>query len=244
MTTKQKKTLKYKSNSKTPPAVHHPYTIRTDVGLEDVQGLNPNPLTGEPYQNLYTDATWIGTANNEPRTYSNISKGWSSKIVYNNRQKLYDSIANAQVILATAGTGVGKTILVPRIALHAFDYKEKVICTCPKRLPARSNAEYIAACMDTPIGEHVGYYYQGTNMTNRNNIDTKLILTTAGSILSRMTGTDPTLADYKCVIVDEAHERSVQTDQLLLLLKRLCLKRRDLKVIIMSATIDLQRFRR
>ena len=56
-----------------------------------------------------------------------------------------------------------------------------------------------------------------------NGIETKLIFTTTGSILSRMTGNDPLLSNYSCIIVDEAHERSVETDQLLLLLKKVCL---------------------
>jgi len=216
---------------------------KNNIGLEDPLGLNNNPLTNKPYENLYINDTSIGVKGDIPRTYTGISTLWTSKIVYNNRHKLYDAIKSSQVILATAGTGVGKTILIPRIALHALDYKDKVITCCPKRLPTLTNASFVAACMDVPIGQQVGYYFQGTNMTNKGGVESKLIFTTTGSLISRLTGSDPTLADYKCIIVDEAHERSVQTDQLLLLLKQLCLKRRDMKVIIMSATISLQTFR-
>ena len=219
------------------------YEIRTDIGLEDPNGLNLNPLTNQPYQNLYINDTSIGVKPGIPRTYAGISTIWTSKTVYQNRKILYDAFTNSQVILAVSGTSSGKTIIIPRIALHAFDYKEKVICCCPKRLPTRTNASFVAGSMDVNLGEEIGFYYQGTNMTNKNGKESKLIFTTTGSLISRLTGSDPTLADYKCIIVDEAHERGVQTDQLILLLKRLCVQRPDMKIIIMSATISLQTFR-
>ena len=212
-------------------------------GLYDVHGVHNNPLTNKPYMNLYKKQTFKINGENLPGTYANLAKQWSTTIVYNNKDKIISTLLDNQIILLTAGTGVGKTILVPRIALHAFGYKDKVICTIPKRIPTCNTANFVATCMDVILGEEVGYYYQGTNQTNKNNIDTKLIFTTTGSLVSRVTGNDPLLKDYKCIIIDEAHERSVQTDQLLLLLKKACLKRKDLKVIIMSATIDLDRFR-
>lgn len=210
------------------------------TGLYDPNGLYDNPLTNKPYQNLYADEV---LSDKSPKTYINLAKIWSDKIVYHNKDAIIESIANNQITLATAGTGVGKTILVPRMALHAFNYKEKVICTIPKKLPTRENAQFIAQCMDVKIGEQVGYLYQGDNNTNKNGIETKLTFITTGSLISVMVGSDPLLSTYKCVIIDEAHERSVETDLLLLLLKKACMKRRDLKVVIMSATIDLDKFR-
>jgi HrpA-like RNA helicase len=221
----------------------HKYNISREYGIYDIHGLYNNPLTNQPYKNLYSNDNIPVEGVLVPKTYSNLLKNLSTKIVYNNKDAIIDTIVNNQIILLTAGTGVGKTILVPRIVLHTFDYKEKIICTIPKRAPTLANSSFVAECLDSIIGEEVGYFYQGTNQTNKNGIDSKLIFTTTGSLISRMTGNDPLLSDYKCVIVDEAHERSVQTDQLLLLLKRVCKKRRDLKVVIMSATIDLQRFR-
>ena len=218
-------------------------SVNRTYGIYDPLGIYNNPMTDKPYKNIYQHKTLSLGDVSLPKTYANLGKSWSSKIVYNNKDLIIDTIINNQIILLTAGTGVGKTILVPRIALHAFDYKEKIICTIPKRLPTESTASFVAECMDVVVGEEVGYYFQGTNLTNKNGIDTKLIFTTTGSLISRMTGNDPLLSDYKCVIVDEAHERSVQTDQLLLLLKKACLERSDLKVIIMSATIELKIFR-
>ena len=218
-------------------------TINYKNGIYDINGEYDNPLTNKPYINIKAhENTSVG---NEilPKTYANLAKSWSKKLVYKIKDNIINTIVNNQIILLTAGTGVGKTILVPRIALHAFNYKSKVLCTIPKRIPTLNAASYVAECMDVNIGEEVGYYYQGINQTNKNGIESKLIFTTTGSLLSRMTGSDPLLSDYKCVIVDEAHERSVQTDQLLLLLKKACIERPELTIIIMSATISLQLFR-
>lgn len=217
--------------------------INTEYGIYNPSGIYNNPLTGEPYKNIYSNIYSTLGGEYLSNTYQNLSKNWANKIVYNNKDKIINTIIENQVILLTAGTGVGKTILVPRIALHSFDYKEKIICTIPKRLPTFNTASFVAKCMDVVLGEEVGYYYQGTHQIDKNNKNTKLIFTTTGSLISRMTGDDPLLLDYKCIIVDEAHERSVQTDQLLLLLKKACITRKDLKIIIMSATIDLERLR-
>ena len=218
-------------------------TINYKNGIYDINGDYDNPLTNKPYKNIKAhEITNVGIEKLS-KTYANLAKSWSSKLVYKIKDKIIDIILKNQVILLTAGTGVGKTILVPRIALHAFNYKSKVLCTIPKKITTRKTSSYVAECMDSNIGEEVGYYYQGANETNKNGIETKLIFTTTGSLLSRMTGNDPLLSDYKCIIVDEAHERSVQTDQLLLLLKKACIVRPDLKIIIMSATISLQLFR-
>ena len=216
------------------------HSINHNTGIYDPNGLYNNPFTNQPYQNLYANEL---TSDKQPYTYINIAKIWSSKIVYNNKDSILESIINNQITLAKAGTGVGKTILIPRIAIHAFDYKEKVICTIPKKLSTRSTATFVAKCMDVNLGEQVGYFYQGDKAMNKNGIETKLIFTTTGSLISSMVGSDPLLSEYKCVIVDEVHERSVETDLLLLLLKKACLKRKDLKVIIMSATIDLANLR-
>ena len=213
------------------------------IGVNDPNGIYNNPFTNEPYRNLYSKEIRSIKGEMLPCTYANFAKIWTNLIVYKNKDELIEKISNNQIILAKAGTGVGKTVLIPRIALHALNYKYKVICTVPKRLLARKNATFIAECMDVKLGEHVGYYYQGENEINKRGVQTKLIFTTTGSLISRMTGNDPMLSDYKCIIVDEAHERSVETDQLLLLLKNVCKIRKDLKVVIMSATINLDTFR-
>jgi pre-mRNA-splicing factor ATP-dependent RNA helicase DHX15/PRP43 len=210
------------------------------IGIFDVKGENINPFTKNPYENLYSSQQMDVNGEKVPMTYANLATKWSQLTVYKYKDELLDSIKNNQVTLAKAGTGVGKTVLIPKIALHAFDYEGKVLTTIPKRLITRSNAEYAAKCLDSKLGDHVGYYFKGDNKISKNS---KLIFTTTGSILSKVTGNDPYLEDYNCIVIDEAHERSVQTDLLLLLIKNALKKRKDLRLVIMSATINLEAFR-
>lgn len=214
--------------------------VVSPLGIFDVKGENVNPFTKEPYQNLYSSQQMDVNGEKVPMTYANLASKWSQLTVYKYKDELLDSIKNNQVTLAKAGTGVGKTVLIPKIALHAFDYQGKVLTTIPKRLITRSNAEYAAKCLDSKLGDHVGYYFKGDTKISKNS---KLIFTTTGSILSKVTGNDPYLEDYNCIVIDEAHERSVQTDLLLLLIKNALKKRKDLRLVIMSATINLEAFR-
>ena len=217
--------------------------FKKPIGIYDPDGKNINPLTKKPYENLYSHIIKNIDGKDYPATYANLSKIWRTKLVYKNRDKILDTIKENQVILATAGTGVGKTVIIPKLALHAFDYEKKVICTIPKKIITKSTADFAAMCLDVNLGEHVGYSYRGESMRNKNGVETKLTFTTTGSVIARMTGNDPLLEEFSCIIIDEAHERSIENDQLLLLLKQALLKRKDLKVVIMSATIDLDTYR-
>lgn len=218
-----------------------------NIGILDPNGDNKNPLTNKPYENLYINENEIefpsGSNKYHKFTYKNISKIWTNLIVYKKRHEMIKAIKKNQVTLIKAGTGVGKTVLLPKFALHAGDYKDNVICCIPKKIITKETADFAAKCLDVKLGEHVGYYFKGEKMVNQNNVKTVLTFTTIGSLFSRITGNDPMLQDYKTIIIDEAHERSIQTDFTLLLIKKILKKRNDLKLIIMSATIDLDKFR-
>jgi len=214
-----------------------------EIGIDDPNGFNINPLTNEPYKNLYKNEYINVKGEKVHATYSNIAKNWSNLIVYKNKDVILKCIQDHQVTLATAGTGIGKTVIIPKIALHAFDYKENVICCIPKRIITRNTAIYAAKCLDVVIGEQVGYAYKGEKIVDKNGVKTKLTFCTTGTLIARMTGSDPTLKDYKCIVIDEAHERNIKTDELLLLIKKALEIRKDLKIVIMSATIDLDSFR-
>lgn len=213
-----------------------------NIGILDPEGLNINPLTGKEYQNIYKKET--KTINGEvlPSTYSNLSKIWVPKLVYKNRHQIIDGVRDNQIVLATAGTGVGKTLLIPKLALHALEYQKKVIVCLPKKIITKNTAEFAARTLDVVIGEEVGYYYKGTRVMDNNGKKSMLIFTTIGSLISRITGNDPELIDYGCVILDEAHETTVSNTLTLLLMKKALMKRKDLKFIIMSATINLEIF--
>jgi HrpA-like RNA helicase len=215
------------------------------IGLYDPYGENINPLTLKPYENLYKEQIieykkGSLTGIKVPMTYKNLAYNWTQLVIYENVNQIHKSIQNNQVTIIKAGTGVGKTVIVPKVALQTFNFQKKVICCVPKKIIAYTNAKYSAECLDVKLGDHVGYYYMGKNETNNN---TKLIFTTPGSLKSKITGSDPFLNEYNAVIIDEIHERSVQTDQLLLMMKEIMEKRPDFKLILLSATIDLSIFK-
>jgi HrpA-like RNA helicase len=220
--------------------------FKKPIGLFDPLGNNINPLTGLPYQNLYKNTDSLKYDDGPLRgvkvemTYRNLAYNWTQLKVYEFLVPILESINNHQVTLIKADTGVGKTVIIPKIALQAFNFQKKVVCTVPKQLNASSNAEYSASCLDVKLGQEVGYYYMGQNKTCDK---TMLTFTTPGSLKSKITGSDPYLSEYSCVILDEIHERSVQTDQLILLMKEIMVKRPEFKLILMSATVDLSIFK-
>ena len=217
------------------------------IGILDPNGKKKNPLTGKSYENIYSSDNKFEYPSDSKTfytpTYKNLSKIWSNLIVYGKRKKMIKAISKNKVILIKAGTGVGKTVLVPKFALHSVKYKDNVLCCIPKKIITKETAEFAAKCLDVKLGEEVGYYYKGERQVNQNGKTSKLTFTTIGSLFSRITGDDPDLSEYKVIIIDEAHERSIQTDFVLLLIKKVLQRRKDLKLIIMSATIDLDKFR-
>jgi ATP-dependent helicase HrpA len=110
--------------------------------------------------------------------------------------------------------------------------------TQPRRIAASSTAKRIAQELNSPLGEHVGFKVRFTDTLSKG---ASVKLMTDGILLAE-TQTDPLLRQYDTIIIDEAHERSLNIDFLLGYLKQLLPKRRDLKIIITSATIDAQRF--
>jgi pre-mRNA-splicing factor ATP-dependent RNA helicase DHX15/PRP43 len=217
------------------------------IGILDPIGINKNPLNNKKYENLYISEKSFeyppGSNKFHEYSYKNLSKIWTNLLVYKKRMDMISSFEKNQVTLVKAGTGVGKTVLIPKFALHQLNYKKKVICCIPKKIITKETADFAAKCLDVKLGEQVGYYYKGEKMVDENNIPTMLTFTTIGSLFSRITGNDPNLEQYNTIIIDEAHERSIQTDFTLLLIKKVLQKRKDLKLIIMSATIDLNKFR-
>lgn len=196
------------------------------IGILDPKGLNPNPLTDEPYTQEYKDFASI----------------WSKLPGYANAEKIIKSIADNQITIAIMGTGTGKSVLVPKFALHYSNYKGKIGMTLPKKILTSDTAKFAAQTLDIVLGTHVGYVHKGSDKSMIGPLN-KIVYMTDGVLIMKMVS-DPDLSEYKVIIIDEAHERKVQIDLILLFLKNLLLsgKRPDLRVILMSATIDGKKY--
>ena len=157
------------------------------------------------------------------------------------REEIATAIRDHQVVVVCGETGSGKTTQLPKICLELGRGVDGLIGhTQPRRVAARSVAARIAEELETPLGEGVGY---AVRFNDRTRPGTRVKLMTDGILLAE-TQRDRDLVAYDTLIIDEAHERSLNIDFLLGYLKRLLSRRPDLKVIITSATIDPERFSR
>ena len=155
------------------------------------------------------------------------------------KQEIIETIREHQVIVLCGETGSGKSTQLPKILIEMGRGLSGVIGhTQPRRIAARSVAARLAEEMNCRLGQEVGFRIRFTDSSGPN---TRVRLMTDGILLAE-TQTDHFLDQYDTIIVDEAHERSLNIDFLLGYLKRLLPKRRELKVIITSATIDAARF--
>ncbi|MEO7031405.1 MAG: DEAD/DEAH box helicase, partial [Herbaspirillum sp.] len=157
------------------------------------------------------------------------------------RDEIAAALQAHQVIIVCGETGSGKTTQLPKICLQLGRGQTALIGhTQPRRIAASSTAKRIAHELGSPLGEHVGYKVRFADTLTKG---ASVKLMTDGILLAE-TQTDPFLRQYDTLIIDEAHERSLNIDFLLGYLKQLLPRRPDLKLIITSATIDAQRFAR
>ena len=148
-------------------------------------------------------------------------------------------LSEHQVIVVAGETGSGKTTQLPKMCLElGFGNLGMIGHTQPRRIAARSVAARIAEELETELGGLVGYKVRFNDQISD---DTQIKLMTDGILLAEIQN-DRFLNQYSCLIIDEAHERSLNNDFILGYLKQLLPRRRDLKVIITSATIDVERF--
>ncbi|MFW1677043.1 ATP-dependent RNA helicase HrpA [Pontibacter sp. JAM-7] len=173
------------------------------------------------------------------------ARHWPDKINYPNlpvslkKDEIKQAIAAHQVVVVAGETGSGKTTQLPKMCLElGFGQRGLVGHTQPRRLAARTVANRIAEELDGALGQRVGYQVRFHEEVSAS---TQVKLMTDGLLLAAIQS-DPMLLDYEVIIIDEAHERSLNIDFLLGYLKQLLPKRPDLKLLITSATIDLERF--
>jgi len=149
------------------------------------------------------------------------------------------AIARHPVIIVAGETGSGKTTQLPKICLAmGRGANGQIGCTQPRRIAATSVAARVAEELDTPLGEVVGYKVRFNDKVKR----TSYIKFMTDGILLAEIQSDPLLRGYDTIIIDEAHERSLNIDFLLGFIKRLLPRRPDLRVIISSATLETKRF--
>jgi len=153
--------------------------------------------------------------------------------------EIVELIRKHQVVVIAGETGSGKTTQLPKLCLAAGRGEAGMIgCTQPRRLAARSVARRVAEELGTGLGDQVGFQVRFTDQVS----DRTLVKFMTDGILLAETQGDPWLSAYDTIIIDEAHERSLNIDFLLGYLKRLAVKRPALKIIVTSATIDTERF--
>ena len=189
-----------------------------------------NPLNGQPYSNKYYD----------------ILKKRMQLPVWEYKPSFMATVAKHQVTVLVGETGSGKTTQIPQCCVDyvrtlppaAGGRRKGVACTQPRRVAAMSVAARVADEMDVQLGQEVGYSIRFEDCSSQR---TLLKYMTDGMLL-REAMSDPLLESYACVLLDEAHERTLATDILMGLLKEIAKQRTDLKIIVMSATLDAGKF--
>ncbi len=157
------------------------------------------------------------------------------------RQEFLNLFHSTQILVFVGETGSGKTTQIPQYVLFD-DLPQRqglqIACTQPRRVAAMSVAKRVADEMDVTLGEEVGYTIRFEDCTSKSTV---LKYMTDGMLL-REAMNDHLLSRYSTIILDEAHERTLATDILMGLMKQIAQNRPDLKIVIMSATLDAQKF--
>ncbi|KAH9882082.1 hypothetical protein J1614_001254 [Plenodomus biglobosus] len=156
------------------------------------------------------------------------------------RDRLLYTIENYPVTIVVGATGSGKTTQIPKFLLEAgwCEDGRQIAVTQPRRIAVTSVAARVAEELSTPLGQKVGYSIRFEDVTSAK---TQIKFVTDGLLLREML-VDPLLKRYSVVMVDEAHERSLSSDILISLLKKVLRKRDDLRVVVSSATLEAERF--
>eukprot|EP00735_Rhodelphis_limneticus_P007367 TRINITY_DN1989_c0_g1::TRINITY_DN1989_c0_g1_i1::g.23066::m.23066 TRINITY_DN1989_c0_g1::TRINITY_DN1989_c0_g1_i1::g.23066 ORF type:complete len:712 (-),score=212.89,sp/Q9LZQ9/DEAH2_ARATH/72.75/0.0,OB_NTP_bind/PF07717.11/4.5e-29,HA2/PF04408.18/3.6e-27,Helicase_C/PF00271.26/1e-10,DEAD/PF00270.24/4.6e-07,AAA_22/PF13401.1/0.0004,SRP54/PF00448.17/0.0011,ABC_tran/PF00005.22/0.084,ABC_tran/PF00005.22/41,Flavi_DEAD/PF07652.9/0.0072,ResIII/PF04851.10/14,ResIII/PF04851.10/1.3,AAA_23/PF13476.1/0.047,PhoH/PF0 len=189
-----------------------------------------------PSQNI------INQWNNKPysQRFFDILEKRKTLPVWLQKEEFLDTLAKNQVTVLVGETGSGKTTQIPQFCCDGGYTKGKklIACTQPRRVAAMSVAKRVSEEMDVQLGEEVGYSIRFEDCTSPR---TFMKYMTDGMLL-REAMAEPLLERYSVIILDEAHERTLSTDVLMGLLKEVCRQRPDIKIVVMSATLDAGKF--
>lgn len=169
--------------------------------------------------------------------YFKILEGRQRLPIYAAKERIQKLVQQYQSLLLVGETGSGKTTQVPQYILE-MNPEHLIACTQPRRVAAISVSERVSDEMDVRLGEEVGYTIR---FDDKSSPKTRLKYLTDGMLL-REAMSDPLLSRYSVIVLDEAHERTVSTDILIGTIKQLLPKRPDLRVVVMSATLEEKRF--
>ncbi|KAM3313668.1 hypothetical protein ACQJBY_032918 [Aegilops geniculata] len=160
--------------------------------------------------------------------------------VWQQKDEFLRVLRDNQTLILVGETGSGKTTQIPQFVLEAegLSNRSMVACTQPRRVAAMSVSRRVAEEMDVTIGEEVGYSIRFEDCSSHKTV---LKYLTDGMLL-REAMADPLLERYKVIVLDEAHERTLATDVLFGLLKEVLKNRPDLKLVVMSATLEAEKF--
>ena len=175
-----------------------------------------------------------------PNATLSVQKQRLSLPVFQQRSELLFCVQQHRVCIVVGATGSGKTTQIPQFLLEQkFDQGRLVGITQPRRIAAISVAQRVAEEMGTKLGGKVGYNVRFDNCSSE---ETRILFLTDG-VLMRELILDPLLSRYSVIMIDEAHERTIHSDLLFALVKKILLVRLDLRLIISSATIDAGEFK-
>ncbi|KAM7201476.1 putative ATP-dependent RNA helicase ucp12 [Rhypophila sp. PSN 637] len=209
---------------------------------------NPNPINWTP--NPQSKQEWL--ARSETPGYKKMLSGRQRLPAWQVRDKVVQTVAENQVTIISGETGSGKSTQSVQFILDDLYNKglgngANIIVTQPRRISALGLADRVSEERCSPVGQEVGYTIRGESKTSR---ATKITFVTTGVLLRRLQTSGgkiddvvASLADVSHIVVDEVHERSLDTDFLLSIVRDVLYKRKDLKLILMSATLDAASFR-
>ena len=212
---------KYTKITKSFDKFHKENKSKSEIKINNKEDIssNINKYTNKPYSSRYYDIL----------KKRKILPAWESK------KELFDLISKNQVLILKGETGSGKTTQIPQFLLEKFC---SIAVTQPRRVAAMSVAQRVAQEMDVVLGEQVGYNIRFEDCTS----DKTILKYMTDGMLLKEAMSDNTLSRYDLIVLDECHERTLATDILFGLMKEILPKRNNLKVIVMSATIDMTKF--